>query len=477
MVKTRISASDVSNYITLPFIIYCSRFVDEKYKDPIDPFNTLLQKEGKKFEKEIVHEKFKDAFIIPDVSEHQRFELLLDAMKKGVPAVYQGPLLDSEENLAGYTDVLVRRNSHNSNFGNYHYVVYEIKNRKAPSNAHFIQAAFYNYVLGKIQGYTPDKFYFITNDKKEIGYDFSKYSHQLKEAINGVRNIIEGKEVPEPVYGVVKYDWANYTDELAIKRNDLSIIQGIRKKTLVLHKAGYKTIKELANAKKQDLIKIKGIGEKTVETILRNTKAFYTQNPIVYDRLKLKIPKAKEEIYIDFETAGESEDGEVPAMAYMLGVLYKEGKKWVYKPFIAENAKDGEKELLDGFIKFLKLHPNSILYQWTGFELEEFNKMFEKYKVKAKEADFVRKRLFDLCMLFQTGIAMPTYSNSIKDIAPWLGFKWRQKDVNGTNSMVLYYDYLKTKDTRILQKILDYNEDDVLAMKVVREWLRKKYKI
>ena len=477
MVKTRISASDVSNYITLPFIIYCSRFVDEKYKDPIDPFNTLLQRAGKKFEQEILKEKFKNAFIIPDVSEHQRFELLLDAMKKGVPAVYQGPLLDSEENLAGYTDILVKRNSHKSNFGNYHYVVYEVKNRKEPSKAHFFQAAFYNYVLGKIQGYTPEKFYFITNDKKENGYDFSKYSHQLKEAINGVRNIIEGKEVPEPVYGVVKYDWKKYTDELAIKKNDLSIIQGIRKTALTLRKAGYNTIKDLANAKKHDLIKIKGIGEKTAETILRNTKAFYTQKPIVYDRLKLKIPKAKEEIYIDFETAGESEDGEVPAMAYMLGVLYKEGGKWIYKSFIAENAKDGEKELLDGFIKFLKLHPDSILYHWADFELGEFNKMFEKYKTPKKDQEFVKKRLFDLIKPFREGIIVPTYSNSIKDVAPWLGFKWRQDDVTGTNSMVLYYDYLKTKDSKLLQKILDYNEDDVVAMKVVREWLRKKYKV
>src|SRR3989338_549448 len=106
MVKTRISASDVSNYITLPFIVFCSRFVDEKYKDPIDPFNKLLQMGGKKFEKEILKKKFKNAFIIPDVSEQKRFELLLYAMKKGVPAVYQGPLLNREENLAGYTDVL-----------------------------------------------------------------------------------------------------------------------------------------------------------------------------------------------------------------------------------------------------------------------------------------------------------------------------------------------------------------------------------
>ena len=74
-------------------------------------------------------------------------------------------------------------------------------------------------------------------------------------------------------------------------------------------------------------------------------------------------------------------------------------------------------------------------------------------------------------------IIVPTYSNSIKVVAPWLGFKWRQDDVTGTNSMTLYYDYLKTKDSKLLQKILDYNEDDVLAMKVVREWLRKKYKV
>ena len=160
MVKTRISASDASNYITLPFIIYCSRFVDEKYKDLLTLSIPIFRGKVRNLNRKFLKKNSKNAFIIPDVSEHKRFELLLDAIKKGVPAVYQGPLLDREEDLAGYTDVLVRRNSHKSNFGNYHYVVYEVKNRKAPSNAHFIQAAFYNHVLGKIQGYTPGEVLF-----------------------------------------------------------------------------------------------------------------------------------------------------------------------------------------------------------------------------------------------------------------------------------------------------------------------------
>ena len=39
--------------------------------------------------------------------------------------------------------------------------------------------------------------------------------------------------------------------------------------------------------------------------------------------------------------------------------------------------------------------------------------------------------------------------------------------------MVWYNDYHRTKDPKILDKILKYNEDDVRATLYVKEWLEK----
>ena len=71
---------------------------------------------------------------------------------------------------------------HRSIFGNYHYIVKEIKLARNIQNAHIFQAAFYNYLLGKIQGYTPNSFYLINRDLEETEqvYDETELRKKLK---------------------------------------------------------------------------------------------------------------------------------------------------------------------------------------------------------------------------------------------------------------------------------------------------------
>ena len=65
----------------------------------------------------------------------------------------------------------------------------------------------------------------------------------------------------------------------------------------------------------------------------------------------------------------------------------------------------------------------------------------------------------------------PTYSYSIKQIAQIIGFKWRDPDPGGANSIVWYNDYLVHREREdILQRILAYNEDDCRAMIVLKDY-------
>ena len=69
--------------------------------------------------------------------------------------------------------------------------------------------------------------------------------------------------------------------------------------------------------------------------------------------------------------------------------------------------------------------------------------------------------------------ALPVYSYSIKKVAPVFGFNWRADDAGGLNSESWYGDWLKTGDDKIKNKILEYNEDDVVAMEVIDKKLRE----
>ena len=69
--------------------------------------------------------------------------------------------------------------------------------------------------------------------------------------------------------------------------------------------------------------------------------------------------------------------------------------------------------------------------------------------------------------------AFPTYTNSIKDIAKWLGFKWRHDNVGAMSAIELYLKYAEDLEAGRdgMQLVLDYNEDDCIATRVVKDWL------
>ena len=67
----------------------------------------------------------------------------------------------------------------------------------------------------------------------------------------------------------------------------------------------------------------------------------------------------------------------------------------------------------------------------------------------------------------------PCHDQSIKTLAVFCGFKWRDISPSGAASIEWYRRWLKTGDLAIKQRILDYNEDDCIAMRVLLEGIRK----
>jgi predicted RecB family nuclease len=56
--------------------------------------------------------------------------------------------------------------------------------------------------------------------------------------------------------------------------------------------------------------------------------------------------------------------------------------------------------------------------------------------------------------------------------APYLGFKWRDKEPPGAASIEWYHRWVETWEADIRHRILHYNEDDCIAMKVLLDAVR-----
>ena len=88
------------------------------------------------------------------------------------------------------------------------------------------------------------------------------------------------------------------------------------------------------------------------------------------------------------------------------------------------------------------------------------------------EAFFNNPNVIDLysdIVFKKTDWPLPSYS--IKDIAMYLGFKWRDESPSGALSIQWFNEYIQTKNPALMKRILEYNEDDCKATVVLKDKL------
>ncbi|OIO32684.1 hypothetical protein AUJ44_01825 [Candidatus Nomurabacteria bacterium CG1_02_47_685] len=106
-----------------------------------------------------------------------------------------------------------------------------------------------------------------------------------------------------------------------------------------------------------------------------------------------------------------------------------------------------------------------------------YRKMQKQYPdvVSAEEVEsfFANPKTIDLYQVVKKNTDWPLGSYSIKDIAQYLGFSWRDKTPSGALSIQWFNEYLENKDEDVLKRILEYNEDDCKATMVLKDGIEK----
>ena len=73
----------------------------------------------------------------------------------------------------------------------------------------------------------------------------------------------------------------------------------------------------------------------------------------------------------------------------------------------------------------------------------------------------------NLLAVIYAKIYFPTYSNSLKEIAQYLGFHWSERDASGLNALLWRYKWESSKELGLKQKLVTYNAEDCEALERV----------
>jgi predicted RecB family nuclease len=469
-----LTAQNVSLYRSSPYSIYCEKYVPPEHRDALGPYRELLLERGIEHEKRVLATRYPAYQAIPYRDSPEGFLRLLEEMARGAEVICGLPLFYLPENLQGRIDALEKRPAKNSRFGSYHYVVKEIKLAANIEENHILQAAFYTYLLSLIQGCLPDCFYVINRDLEEQEYCYGDYEESLQESISGTKRILEGCEQPSPTYNGAQWPWTTYTNHMALRLRDISLVSqvGPRMKEKLAAR-GLRKIWDLSSATPELLQGIPGVGRTTAERLIVHARAIHKRECILLDRSALRFRDCPRELYLDLEgTDPSGEEESLEQVDYLIGLAICEADEVRYRPFMAWHL-DEEKQMFREFVSFVASLGDTVIYHWHNYERWHLKQLADRHGFNDVVEKEIFPRMVDLHRVATRAFAFPTPTNGLKDVAKYLGFRWRHDGVNALDAIAWYLRFQKEPDSwrEQLRAVVDYNEDDCMATKFVKDWL------
>lgn len=491
---TPITASILYALVQCPHRVTMDLFADPALKDPISPFVELLWDRGNAFEKDVINkldEPFCDLSGFSGKKKEQETKTAMDRKEK---LIYCGRI--SDHGLRGDPDVLRLEGSK--------YVPIDIKSGSGeegggedddgkPKKHYAVQLALYTDILER-KGLSAGRKGFIWDiHGEEVLYDLTlpKGSRSkgtlwedYKEILEQAKAIVAKSENTLPAYGGICKDchWYTACIQKVRQSNDLTLIPGLGRSKRDTMISRVQTVKDLAKA---DLTQFAD-GEKTVfpKIGIDSLEAFQRRAQLLsagaqakpYLKEPLTLPKSDIEVFFDIEVDPMRD------ICYLHGFVERRGQDNKTERYIAYYADDPtpaeeEKAFQDAWT-YLKSVPTATIYYYSKYERTMWRKLQKKYpKVTTEEeieAFFRPEKAIDLYYdVVLKATEWPTNDHSIKTLAKYLGFAWRDTHPSGAASIEWYHRWVESKDTSIKQRIFDYNEDDCRATRVLLDGINK----
>ena len=153
---------------------------------------------------------------------------------------------------------------------------------------------------------------------------------------------------------------------------------------------------------------------------------------------------------------------------YLIGVRIRTGGDAVQYSFWADDE-DGEKRIWTEFLDVLSAIPDPRLMHYGSYETVFLKRMRARHggpRVGSAAATAI-ERAVNLVTFVFARIYFPTFSNSLKEIAGFLGFRWSGSPASGLEAIIWRHGWEASRDPAAKQALLDYNQEDCEALEIV----------
>lgn len=462
-----------------------------------NPFLQLLWERGIQHEADIISNFGFEYINCSQGTERERIDKTNAALSERAEYIYQGVLAHGD--LFGIPDLLY--------WDGAEYLPIDIKSGSAeevsdedgsggkPKKHYAVQLSLYCEILRRRGLHSSLKGIVIDTSGARVEYElaspqgpktpetwFESFERTRAEAVALIKNEIQNDPALNSAckdcgwYGSCK-EWAKETDDpTQLFYVGRSVRDTLRKD---LDQASIKTIcnlnvEELLARKKQDKTFLKGVGAASLEKIVTRAKLMTMKGePIIHS--PFTFPDVGTELFFDIESDPTQD------LIYLHGfwIRDEDGERFVH--FTAKEATDtAELEAWKNALDFIRSHDpdRTAIYYYSSYEKTSYRKLRKKFPDVISEEDldaiFAYRNTIDLYSVVTKHTDWPLGSYGIKAIAQHLKFSWRDETPSGVLSIQWFNEFLKTGDEGLLNRVLEYNEDDCKATYVVKDYLKER---
>lgn len=493
MLPTSITASMLYTLIGCEHRVFQDTFGDPSQADEPNAFIQLLWEKGTLFERELI-QKLETPFL--DLSAYRAEDKeyrTRDAIEQGIPLIYSGRL--SVDNLVGEPDLLRKEGSG--------YVAGDIKSGSGeegdedhgkPKKSYAVQLGLYTDILERLHC-SAGRWGFIWDiHGQEVRYDFSQpqgartpqtWWELYAATCDRAKDILTHTHTTQAAYssGICKLcPWYRPCLLDLQRTQDLTLLPELgRSKREALHDY-VSTIPEFASADLTQWVQgkkttIAGLGLGTLQKLHARAQLIAAgEHARPYLREVIDLPTQESEIFFDIEVDPLRDH------TYLHGFIERHHQDDATEQFVAffadQPTAEAEQEAFAQAIGYLQAHAHSKIYYYSKYERTIYRKLQAKYPKVCTAEDietlFDPERAIDLYFdVVLKATEWPTRDYSIKTLAKYLGFLWRDTHPSGAASIEWFHRWVESGDRTIRQRILDYNEDDCRATRVLLDGIRR----
>lgn len=449
-----------------------------------------LQEKGQKFEDDYLSTLEEAGKTIVKINRFSltALEETIDAMKSGADVIYQARLQDDQWH--GWADFLIKADG-NSKFGNWCYEVEDTKFAKHTKAGSVLQICLYSNLLAKVQGVQPQFMHIRTPEGPQPPYRVDDYiaffrlmQRKILLAIGNTGEVT----YPHPVEQCDICRWWQVCNERRRKDDHLTFVAGMgSSQTREVKNWEVNTLKAMATLPLPISFE-PSRGSVQTYTKLREQARVQLQareeRKNIYEILpvqeqigfnQLPDPSAGD-VFFDFE--GDPFVGST-GREYLFGWVHHDEyhHRWATTDI---EEKDALEYFIDKMMEIWRQYPDMHIYHFTAYEPAALKRLMGKYATREDEIDrLLRGKVFvDLHTVLKHAVRAGVESYSLKEMERMHHFV-RQRDLKDVRQHKNLYEVLLESDNidvveeETKQVVLDYNKEDCLSAKSLRDWLEQ----